>query len=81
MAEAAGERGRTGNQLRGHKVAMSRMTAGNQTRRPAGGRLRRETVGRREAGVGGAKGAATVWASAAELAQTTPVGDEDKSDQ
>lgn len=38
--------------------------------------MRRETVGRKEAEVRGA-----VWASAVELTQTTPVGDEDKSDQ
>lgn len=49
---------------------------------PAGGSLRCEAGARQvHGGEREVLGAPAVWASAAELAETTPVGDKDKSDQ
>lgn len=73
-----GRKERRGNKLHGHKAAMSRTTA--EIKRVG---LPEARCGARQVHGGEREilGALAVWASAAELTETTPVGDEDKSDQ
>lgn len=84
-----GRKEHRGNKLHGHKAAMSQIT--EEIKRlglPEARYGARQVPGRCPAGArqahGGQRevlGAPAVWASAAELAETTPLGDEDKSGQ